>query len=334
MLMYRLPVIVIAMNSLDKVISACLQDALLDQPERKCCPTLKHNFEHIICDIASIKSLPGFHTASDMQTALKHASGMVMVMGSICIERSEGLRDRYLVPVQKASEYYNLGATLELDFAERFFPPLKRVIQYLANALALPKAALGKAILYFSPGGGGLPAHFDAYYNFVFQMVGTKTWSLLDNKQATRPTVHYELHEYPHMPAQLKSYWQGIAPKNYLAISQNEVLAPGSVLYLPRGVWHQTEAETPSVSLNITYSIPTVLDVALAHIKQDLVQYEIMRENADTILPREAHTYLQQFFARLDHYLGEKWHQYPTEEINLYQAANKAFHSITEFMHI
>ena len=139
------------------------------------------------------------------------------------------------------------------------------------------------------------------------------------------------IHTCPH---NLNPIGKGIAPKNYLAISQNEVLAPGSVLYLPRGVWHQTEAETPSVSLNITYSIPTVLDVALAHIKQDLVQYEIMRENADTLLPREAHTYLQQFFARLDHYLGEKWHQYPTEEINLYQAANKAFHSITEFMHI
>jgi len=322
------------MNSLDKVISACLQDACLDQQEHRCRPTLKHNFEHIICDIDSIKSLPGFHTASDMQTSLKHTSGMVMVIGAICVERSEGLRDRYLVPVQKASEYYNLGATLELDFAERFFPPLKKVIQYLADSLALPKAALGKAILYFSPGGGGLPAHFDAYYNFVFQMVGTKTWYLLDNQQATRPTVHYELHEYPHMPAQLKSYWQGEAPKNYLAVSQNEVLAPGSVLYLPRGVWHQTEAGELSVSLNITYSIPTVLEVVLAHIKQDLVRHEVMRENVNTTLPKEAQLYLHQLLTRLDGCIGAKWNHYPTEEINLYQTANRAFHSITEFIDV
>lgn len=71
-------------------------------------------------------------------------------------------------------------------------------------------------------------------------------------------------------------------------IAQWKVLAPGSVLYLPRGVWHQTEAGKLSVSLNITYNIPTVLDVVLTHIKQDLVQYEIMHENVDTTLPREA----------------------------------------------
>jgi len=105
------------------------------------------------------------------------------------------------------------------------------------------------------------------------------------------------------------------------------------VLYLPRGVWHQTKAGTCSISLNITYSIPTVFDVLLTHIKQELVQHECMRENVEEKIPQGIQSWLRQFLSpRYVQGLQESWSHYLTEGVNLYQTANKALQSISEFI--
>jgi 50S ribosomal protein L16 3-hydroxylase len=39
------------------------------------------------------------------------------------------------------------------------------------------------------------------------------------------------------------------------------VLKPGSILYVPRGYWHKTEAEGEALALNFTFSQPTWIDL-------------------------------------------------------------------------
>ena len=95
-------------------------------------------------------------------------------------------------------------------------------------------------------------------------MKGAKAWLLSNNKNVAHPMEHYDLHEYPYIPQELKSYWNAEVPVNFPKESQKEMLKPGSILYLPGRVWHQTEASDFSVSINITFSLPSLLEVVLA----------------------------------------------------------------------
>ena len=49
-------------------------------------------------------------------------------------------------------------------------------------------------------------------------------------------------------------------------------MLPGSVLFMPRGTWHYTEAEDDSMAMSIALSPPTQLDVFLYHLKSTLLQ--------------------------------------------------------------
>ena len=72
-----------------------------------------------------------------------------MAVEEVCLVKSEGLKDRFLVPVTHAEHFYQKGATWEFDFAERFFPGLQKVIDDLHQGLSIPSGTADKSILYF-----------------------------------------------------------------------------------------------------------------------------------------------------------------------------------------
>lgn len=55
-------------------------------------------------------------------------------------------------------------------------------------------------------------------------------------------------------------------------------MKPGSVLFLPRGTWHYTEAGEPSLSLSITISPPTLIDCAMEQLRWLLLQDSAWRQ--------------------------------------------------------
>lgn len=57
-------------------------------------------------------------------------------------------------------------------------------------------------------------------------------------------------------------------------------LQPGSVLYVPRGVWHEVEASQSSLSLNIAFPTHTWIDVVIPIIRRALIRHSLWRENA------------------------------------------------------
>ncbi|MGK4008755.1 cupin domain-containing protein [Sorangium sp. So ce1036] len=224
----------------------------------------------------AFRSLPGFAEAADLERFIARYPAPIMAVGGPCWDETAGLRDRFLIRPEQALKYYAAGATLELDHADLFSPELARVVGTLAGILRLPAGVTGKAIVYASPSSGGFPAHFDAYYNFVFHMGGVKRWSLWNNDNATDPVVHYEVETYPFVPPNLAPYWQG-TPTPTREPPMVEELSAGSLLFLPRGIWHETAASGYSLSINITYSIPTVADLVSAAIARALLSHPHFR---------------------------------------------------------
>jgi ribosomal protein L16 Arg81 hydroxylase len=217
----------------------------------------------------------------DLASVLEAYRGPITIYGKSLIDETEGLANRMIVPRSQGPARYRGGCTLEFDGAEVYVPALRDHIENLRVDLELPEGTFSKAIVYASPPHSGLGAHFDAYVNFIVQLRGCKTWYVAENQNVKAPLMHYDLDEQPFVPDELRSYWRGEAPRNYEDSATRIELRPGSVLFLPRGYWHATEATDEVLSVNITFSVPTWLDLALAEIRARLVRHEAWRGMAD-----------------------------------------------------
>lgn len=110
---------------------------------------------------------------------------------------------------------------------------------------------------YVSPAGHGLTRHFDAQSVLTLQIEGTKIWRYSEEPAVAVPRANAVLE------ASGKVEWTG-APNGDLPFPEvapptctmKEVeLAPGDLLYLPAGHWHETLAGSPSIGL-VLYFVP------------------------------------------------------------------------------
>ena len=60
-------------------------------------------------------------------------------------------------------------------------------------------------------------------------------------------------------------------------------LEPGSMLFVPRGYWHSTEAEGDALALNFTFSQPTWVDLFTTALRSRLLLSPEWRELADGV---------------------------------------------------
>ena len=79
---------------------------------------------------------------------------------------------------------------------------------------------------------------------------------------------------------ELESYTTKEFPESFPADCTEYVLEPGSVLFVPRGVWHMTEAVTDAVSFNFTFTPPTWIEIATTALRAKLSHSEKWRESA------------------------------------------------------
>jgi 50S ribosomal protein L16 3-hydroxylase len=232
-------------------------------------------------DVDRLQQIPSFALVSDLPAMMRVYRSLVMVYGAEVVDETEGVANRMLLPPEDALRRYARGCTMEFDCADTFLPGMRPWIVALQRELELPEGSFAKGIVYASPHGGGLGAHFDAYDNFIIQLRGRKNWYLLPNRNAVSPTIHYDLDEQPFVPDELRPYWQGEAPRRFLDEAECVELRPGSVLFLPRGYWHATSAADEVLSVNVTFSVPTWLDLLIAALRGRLVADPRWRASAD-----------------------------------------------------
>jgi 50S ribosomal protein L16 3-hydroxylase len=140
-------------------------------------------------------------------------------------------------------------------------------LRSIQRELGLAQQTYGRCNIYASPNGGRTGCHYDQNINFVCQITGEKTWDLAPNTHITNPVTRHTIGTSADRSTAAyakRSLPRSIPQKGRIRV----VLKPGSVLFVPRGYWHQTTAKGESISLNFTYDQPSwaqVVSTAICH---------------------------------------------------------------------
>ena len=159
-----------------------------------------------------------------------------------------------------AASLLQLGLTVFLQDVEPVLNGATEFLRALERELGVAPGC-ARLSAFASAGDDGVSCHYDAEDVISLQLLGRKTFYVAPMSEIPLP---YGAQFGPDMVAVENLYEQARKgfPDPDGATFQAFDLQPGSVLYLPRGTWHRTEAQEPSLSLSIVIR-PQVLAEAL-----------------------------------------------------------------------
>jgi 50S ribosomal protein L16 3-hydroxylase len=182
------------------------------------------------------------------------------------------------VPTNEAINYFNQGMALLFNDVNTISPVLENWLNQMKSDLGISSRSYGRCLVYAIPDGKGTAAHFDQNINFVLQIHGTKKWTLANNNSVTNPMDRYTmgLPVDPEMMSYLDSPMAETMPEETFSFE----LKPGSLLFVPRGVWHATHADGDAISLNFTFTAPAWMDLFLGALRSRLILSTEWRDTA------------------------------------------------------
>lgn len=180
-----------------------------------------------------------------------------------------------------AQKLFDNGMGLLFNEVHSISPLLTEWVQMIRQDLGLSTMTYGRSLVYATPHGKGTAPHFDQNINFVLQIHGIKKWTIGQNREVMNPLTRHTMGQ-PVDP-ELMSYLENPMPEKMPADSQSFELKPGSLLFVPRGSWHSTEAEGSALSLNFTFTAPTWVDLFTAALRSRLISDPEWRETADGV---------------------------------------------------
>lgn len=176
----------------------------------------------------------------------------------------DGQRHQGRVTKPTALELYDHGSTVDAAAVNTTLPVLGDFTRALRTELGLHfvkelalRASQIMCDAIISPPGNAVPKHFDSVETLSLQLVGRKVWKYAP------PAVPYPHH--PYFPTlfnrrdgqEYPSYYPKSFSKTMPKGSKTVVMKPGSVLFLPRGYWHETRALEHSISLSFVFNTAT-----------------------------------------------------------------------------
>jgi ribosomal protein L16 Arg81 hydroxylase len=171
---------------------------------------------------------------------------------------------------------FEMGLTLNFEDIGPYVPGAPEFLRGLESELGLNEGSLVMSA-FASPYQDGLGCHYDAQDVISIQLHGTKRFHYAPVREVAMPYGTQYIpggKPYDEMFAQSQNGF----PDNKNVKFETTEMKPGSVLFLPRGTWHYTEAGESSLSLSITISPPTLLDCALEQLRWLLLQDSAWRE--------------------------------------------------------
>ncbi|MGH1469007.1 MAG: JmjC domain-containing protein [Bdellovibrionales bacterium] len=181
------------------------------------------------------------------------------------------------VSKDEAKELFKGGQSILFNDVEGAYPVLEPWLVAIRRALKLSQHTFSRSLVYATPEGGGNAPHFDQNINFVLQIHGEKKWWVAENSHVINPLNRHVI-GLPEDP-ELESYSDAM-PEKFPEKFEEYTLKPGSLLFVPRGAWHKTEALSDAVSLNFTFTAPAWVDLIMVALRGRLVQSEHWRETA------------------------------------------------------
>lgn len=202
-----------------------------------------------------------------------------------------------------ARKLFGNGMGLLFNEVHTISPVLDKYLQVIRMNLGLSAMTIGRCLVYATPDGKGTAPHFDQNINFVLQIHGTKTWKMAPNHDVINPLTRHTmgLEPDPEMMSYLDKPLSTSMPKD----AQSFVLKPGSLLYVPRGYWHETEASGDALALNFTYTAPTWIDLMTAALRGRLAQSSEWRETAFPANPAKFQELISELVQDLPHWNAE-----------------------------
>ena len=217
---------------------------------------------------------------------------------------------------------FNNGMGLMFENPEDISPVLNHWLAELRCDLGLSALTLARCLVYATPEGKGTAPHFDQNINLVLQVHGSKRWRVAPNEHVSNPMTRHTM-GLP-MDPELESYIQAPMPTRMPAGSDEFILKPGSLLFVPRGSWHTTESKSDALSLNFTFSAPTWIDIFSAALRRRLAQSSQWRETADGFFDEEGFSIAA---SKFDGLLAELKHEMPTWQAARLLAATEMHHA-------
>lgn len=198
-----------------------------------------------------------------------------------------------------AMSFFEQGMGLLFNDAHILSPMLQDWINGVKAELGVSGLTYGRNLIYATPDGQGTAPHFDQNINFVLQIHGIKKWKVARNDHLMNPMTRHTMGQ-PVDP-EMMSYLERPMPSEMPLDAEEFELKPGSLLFVPRGCWHSTEAEGNALALNFTFTAPTWVDLLSAAMRSRLIMSPEWRETAD-LSEEKFDELLSQLVADLPHW--------------------------------
>ncbi|MGL5785115.1 MAG: JmjC domain-containing protein [Alphaproteobacteria bacterium] len=226
-----------------------------------------HRFNNLMSweILNELLSIPSLWTPQTLQLALE---GKCLESRFYC-QTVASLNGPVLRPNPKqVNAYLEQGASLVCNELENMTPALRSMTRLLQEVLG------GKvqANLYLSwKQKQAFKSHFDTHDVWVFHILGKKKW-----------TIYQGRYDAPLPHPVFKQFGQAYHDQAKGEIAFQITLAPGDVLYLPRGTYHDALAESDT-SLHVTFGVtrPIGLDI-LSLLFERAVQESFFRQYIPT----------------------------------------------------
>jgi hypothetical protein len=124
---------------------------------------------------------------------------------------------------------------------------------------------------FASPKDDGISCHFDAEEVFSVQLQGSKRFHVAPVREVAYPSGMQwgpGIDAYDDMYPQMAQGFPDLGKAEFATIE----MKPGSVLFMPRGTWHRTEASENSFSVSIILRPPTAAECVLEQLRLMLLQ--------------------------------------------------------------
>lgn len=184
----------------------------------------------------------------------------------------DGERTQACTTSTEAIDAFALGVSLRINSVNRFSAALALFASSLEQQFSAPVSVNA----YLSPPGSrALGRHYDSHDVFIAQLQGSKRWRICDGR--VRDPVEF-LPLLRREQAARKSRVRLTGPERDDAdrpLLDELVLRAGDSLYLPRGYYHECEAEEGESSWHLTFGVHAytyidLLTIALGHAARSL----------------------------------------------------------------
>ena len=223
--------------------------------------------ERVYASHGDLERLPGMFRSpvlQDIDTLSGHYHGRVLF--------TRGRQSSFMVPAENGcpKTLFDMGLTVYLDNIQPCLPKSPLVLQALERNLGISPGT-ARIGAFASPPGDGAACHYDTEDVISIQLTGSKAFHVAPVEQVRYPIgMQYSPGAAPY--SDLYPQVAGNFPDWNSAKFECVEMRPGSVLFMPRGTWHRTEADEPSLSITIAMRPPSAAETILENVRWLLLQ--------------------------------------------------------------